>query len=263
MDWGMKNRLSQVVGSDGHCFFLPIDHGYFQGPTRCLEKPGETIKPLLPFCDALFVTRGVLRSCVDPANSKPIILRVSGGTSMAGKDLANEVLTTSIEEIIRLNAAAAGISVFIGSDYEKQTLENLSNLVNLCENYAIPVMAVTAVGKELEKRDARYLGLCCRIAAELGARIVKTYWCENFDKIVSGCPVPVVMAGGPKCNSEKEVFEFVYDGMQKGSIGINLGRNVWQNANPVAMAKALNAIVHQGSNVREACTIFSETAKTK
>ena len=259
MDWGMKNRLSQLIQSDGRCFFLPIDHGYFQGSTSCLEKPGETIKPLLPYCDGLFVTRGVLRAAVDPANTKPIILRVSGGTSMAGKDLANEAITTSIEEIIRLNASAVGISVFVGSDYEHQTLLNLANLVNVCENYGIPVMAVTAVGREMEKRDARYLALSCRIAAELGARIVKTYWCqEDFEKVVNGCPVPVVIAGGPKCETEKEVFEFVCDGMQKGAIGINLGRNVWQNAYPVAMAAALRAIIHEKANVKKACEIFNE-----
>lgn len=264
MDWGMENRLSQLIKEDGRCFFMPIDHGYFQGPTRCLEEPGETIKPLLSYCDALFVTRGVLRSAIDPANTKPIILRVSGGTSMAGKDLANEGLTTSIEEIIRLNAAAVGISVFVGSDYEHQTLLNLAKLVNECENYGIPVMAVTAVGKELEKRDARYLALACRIAAELGARVVKTYWCkEGFEKVVKGCPVPVVIAGGPKCETEKEVFEFVYDGMQRGAIGINLGRNVWQSAHPAAMAKALQAIIHKNANVKKACEIFSEVKNRK
>lgn len=257
MDWGMKNRLSQVIPADGKCFFMPIDHGYFQGPTSCLERPGETIKPLLPYYDALFVTRGVLRAAIDPANTKPIILRVSGGASMIGKDLADEGLTTSIEEIIRLNASAVGISVFIGSDYEHQTLMNLSKLVNECENYGIPVMAVTAVGKELEKRDARYLGLCCRIAAELGARIVKTYWCKDFDKVVKGCPVPVVIAGGPKCETEKEVFEFVYDGMQKGAIGVNLGRNIWQNPHPVAMAKALRAVIHDNATVNQAWEMFN------
>lgn len=261
MDWGMKNRLSRLIKEDGKCFFLPIDHGYFQGPTRCLEKPGETIKPLLPYSDALFVTRGVLRNCVDAVGNTPIILRVSGGTSMVGADLANEEITTSIEEIIRLNASAVGISVFIGSDYERQTLMNLAELVNECENYGIPVMAVTAVGKEMEKRDARYLGLCCRICAELGARVVKTYWCKDFDKVVAGCPVPVVMAGGPKCNTEKEVFEFVYDGMQKGSIGVNLGRNVWQNPNPVAVIKALHAIIHENADVAGAVEIFEETKK--
>ncbi len=264
MDWGINNRLSRLIQPDGHCFFLPIDHGYFQGPTRCLEKPGEAIKPLLPYCDALFVTRGVLRSCVDAAGSKPVILRISGGTSMAGKDLANEGITTSIQEIIRLNAAAVGVSVFIGSDYERQTLLNLARVVNECEDYGIPVMAVTAVGKEMEKREARYLALSCRIAAELGARVVKTYWCEeDFDKVVEGCPVPVVMAGGPKCNSELELFEFVHDGMQKGSIGINLGRNVWQNAHPVAMARALRAIVHEDATVKKAYELFNDVKGEK
>ncbi|MFH1441658.1 MAG: 3-hydroxy-5-phosphonooxypentane-2,4-dione thiolase [Candidatus Omnitrophota bacterium] len=260
MDWGMKNRLNQLI-PDGKCFFMPIDHGYFQGPTRCLERPAETINPLLSYYDALFVTRGVLRAAIDPLNTKPIILRVSGGTSMVGKDLANEVITTSIEEIIRVNASAVGVSVFIGSEYEKQTLSNLANLVNECENYGIPVMAVTAVGKELEKRDARYLGLCCRIAAELGARIVKTYWCEDFDKVVHGCPVPVVIAGGPKCETEKEVFEFVYDGMQRGAIGVNLGRNVWQSAQPVAIAAALQAIIHKKADVKKAMDVFNEVKK--
>ncbi|MBU0634089.1 MAG: 3-hydroxy-5-phosphonooxypentane-2,4-dione thiolase [Candidatus Omnitrophica bacterium] len=264
MDWGMKNRLSKLIQKDGHCFFLPIDHGYFQGPTRSLEEPAKTIKPLLPYCDALFVTRGVLRSCVEAVDSKPIILRVSGGTSMVGADLANEVITTSIEEIIRLNATAVGISVFIGSDYEKQTLQNLAELVNKCEGYGIPVMAVTAVGKEMEKREARYLALCCRIAAELGAKAVKTYWCEkDFDKVVKGCPVPVVMAGGPKCETELEVLEFVHDGMQKGAIGINLGRNVWQSPHPVAVAGALQAIIHERATVKKAHEIFNDIKNKK
>ncbi len=261
MDWGMKNRLSRLIKSDGHCMFLPIDHGYFQGPTRKLEKPGETIKPLVSYADGLFVTRGILRACVDPANSPPIILRMSGGTSVVGKDLANEAITTSIEEAIRLNVAAVGMSIFIGSDYEHESLVNLGDLISACEDYGIPVMAVTAVGKELEKRDARYLGLCCRIAAEFGAKVVKTYWCKDFDRVVNGCPVPIVMAGGPKCDTELEVFEFVHDGMQKGAIGLNLGRNVWQHEHPVAMIKALRSIIHENASVKEAQDIFTEEAK--
>ena len=263
MDWGMKNRLSQVIKEDAHCLFLPIDHGYFQGPTRKLEKPGETIRPLLPYCDALFVTRGVLRSAIEPENTKPIILRVSGGTSIIGKDLSNEGITTSMEEAIRLNVAAVGISIFVGSEFERDSLLNLSKLVDEGEKYGIPVMAVTAVGKELEKRDARYLGLSCRIGAELGARIVKTYWCENFDKVVHGCPVPVVMAGGPKTETEREVFEFVHDGMEKGAIGVNLGRNIWQNDHPVAMIKALRAIIHEKASVKEANEIFEQVKRVK
>lgn len=259
MDWGMRNRMSQLIKEDGRCFFLPIDHGYFQGPTRCLEQPGRTIGPLLPHCDALFVTRGVLRAAVDPIGSKPVILRVSGGASIIGSDLANEEITTSIEEVIRLNAAAVGVSIFVGTDYERQSLKNLSDMVNLCENYGIPVMAVTAVGKQMEeKQEARYLALASRIAAELGARVVKTYWCKGFDKVVGGCPVPVVMAGGPKCETELEVFEFVYDGIQNGAIGVNLGRNVWQNECPIGMAKGLNRVIHGNANPQEAFEIFRQ-----
>ncbi|MBN1255065.1 MAG: 3-hydroxy-5-phosphonooxypentane-2,4-dione thiolase [Deltaproteobacteria bacterium] len=263
MDWGMRNRIAQLIQPDGHCFFMPIDHGYFQGPTKRLEKPDETVKPLLPYCDALFVTRGILRTCIDPTSSKPIILRVSGGTSLAGKDLAHEGITTSVREAIRLNVAAVGISIFVGSEYEHETLLNLANLVNDCEECGIPVMAVTAVGRELEKREDRYLAMCCRIAAELGARVVKTYWCKDFEKVTTGCPVPVVMAGGPKCKTELEVFEFVYDGMQKGAIGVNLGRNVWQDKHPVAMAKALRAIIHEGATPQGAQELYNITKNSK
>ncbi len=262
MEWGMANRMAQLIKPDGHALFLPVDHGYFQGPTRRLEEPRKTIEPLLPYADAIFITRGVLRACVDPDNSKPVILRVSGGTSMVGKDLANEGITTSMEEAIRLNAAAVGISIFVGSDYEKESLLNLSKLVDEGQRYGIPVMAVTAVGKELEKRDARYLALACRIAAELGARVVKTYWCESFEKVVTGCPVPVIMAGGPQVNTELEVFEFVHDGMQKGAIGVNLGRNIWQNDFPVAMIKAIRAIIHENTTPKESQELY-ESEKSK
>ena len=263
MEWGMANRMAQLIQSDGHAMFLPIDHGYFQGPTRKLEEPRKTLEPLLPYADAIFITRGVLRSSVDPDNAKPIILRVSGGTSVVGRDLADEGITTSMEEAIRLNACAVGISVFVGSDYERQSLLNLSSLVDEGEKYGVPVMAVTAVGKELEKRQARYLALACRIAAELGARVVKTYYCEDgFEKVVRGCPVPVVMAGGPKVDTEREVFDFVYDGMQKGAIGVNLGRNVWQTEYPVAVMKGLRAIIHQNATPKEAQELY-ENEKSK
>ena len=263
MEWGMANRMAQLIQSDGHALFLPVDHGYFQGPTRKLEEPRKTIEPLLPYADALFITRGVLRTSVDADNSKPIILRVSGGTSVVGKDLANEGITTSMEEVIRLNASAVGISIFVGTDYERESLLNLSKLVDEGTRYGIPVMAVTAIGRELEKRDARYLALACRIAAELGARVVKTYWCEDFEKVTTGCPVPVIMAGGPQVDTELEVLEFVYDGMQRGAIGVNLGRNIWQNDYPVAMIKAIRAIVHQNVTVKEAHELFNSEKKAK
>jgi putative autoinducer-2 (AI-2) aldolase len=195
---------------------------------------------------------------------KPVILRVSGGTSVVGENLANEAITTSVQEIIRLNASAVSMSVFVGSKYEHQSLTNLAKLVDACEDYGIPVMAVTAVGRELEKRTARYLALCCRIAAELGARVVKTYYCEeNFEKVVDGCPVPVVMAGGPKVNSQLEVFKFVYNGMQKGAIGVNLGRNIWQTEHPVAAIRAIRAIIHNNYTPQEAQSLFEQVKAGK
>jgi putative autoinducer-2 (AI-2) aldolase len=259
MEWGMENRLSQLIQSDGRALFLPVDHGYFQGPTRKLEQPRKTLEPLLPYADAIMLTRGILRSSVDPDKSKPVILRVSGGTSVVGKDLANEGITTSVKEAIRLNATAISISIFVGSEYEHESLLNLSKLVDEGEEYGIPVMAVTAVGKELEKREARYLALCSRIAAELGARVVKTYYCDEFEKVIQGCPVPVVMAGGPRVDTDLEVFEFVYDGIQKGAIGVNLGRNVWQNEFPVGMIKAIRAIIHENADPKDAQDVLNST----
>jgi len=259
MEWGMKNRLARLIQADGKALFLPVDHGYFQGPTHMLEKPGETIKPLIPYADAVMLTRGVLRNCVDPAIPKPIILRVSGAATVVGEDLANENLVTSIQEILRLNVMAVSMSVFVGSKYERQSLSNLAKLVDECEDYGVPVMAVTAVGKELEKREARYLALCCRVAAEIGARVVKTYYCkEKFEKVVEGCPVPVVIAGGPKVDTQREVFDFVYDGMQKGAIGVNLGRNIWQTEHPVAAIRAIRAIIHENYAPKEAEALFEQ-----
>jgi 3-hydroxy-5-phosphonooxypentane-2,4-dione thiolase len=264
MDWGMKNRLNRLIQKDGKALFLPIDHGYFQGPTHSLEKPGETIKPIYQYADAIMLTRGVLRNCIDPAIEKPIIMRVSGAVSVVGEDLANESIVTSIEEILRLNASAVSMSVFVGTKYENKSLSNLAKLVDECEEYGIPVMAVSAVGKELEKREARYLALAARISAEIGARVVKTYYCkENFEKVVEGCPVPIVIAGGPKTETQKEVFDFVYDGLQKGAIGVNLGRNIWQTEYPVASIKAIRAIIHEGYTPQEADDLYKQVIEGK
>ncbi len=263
MEWGMKNRLSRLIQRDGKALFLPIDHGYFQGPTHCLEKPGETIKPIYQYADAIMCTRGVLRNCVNPAIEKPIIMRVSGAVSVVGEDLANESVVTSIQEILRLNASAVSMSVFVGSKYENKSLSNLAKLVDECEDYGIPVMAVSAVGKELEKREARYLALAARISAEIGARVVKTYYCENFRKVIEGCPVPVVIAGGPKTETQRQVFDFVYDGLQAGAIGVNLGRNIWQTENPVASIKAIRAIIHEGYTAKEADDLYNQVIAGK
>lgn len=257
MDWGMKNRMSRIINPEtGKAVMLALDHGYFLGPTHRLENPRKTIEPLLPYADTIMLTRGVLRSSVDPQAATNVVLRVSGGTSIIGPDLTDEGLTTSFEEAIRLNVAGVGISVFVGSDHERQTLLNLAELVNQGEKYGIPVLGITAVGKELEKRDARYLSLCCRICAELGTHIVKTYYCEDFEKVTSTCPAPIVIAGGPKLETEMDVLEMTYSAIQQGAIGVDMGRNIWQNDHPVAIIRAIRSIVHEGNNAKQAHDLF-------
>lgn len=258
MDWGMSNRMSKLIKADGRCFYLAMDHGYIMGATHGLENPGAVLTPLAPYIDAVFATRGVLRASVDPATPTPVILRVSGGASVVGHTLSDEGQAVAIDDILRINAASVGLSVFVGTEYEHQTLMALANLVNQCEPYGIPVMAVTAVGKELDQRkEARYLSLACRICAEYGARVVKTYYCDDFEDIVKGCPVPVVIAGGPKTDSILGVFEFVYDGIQKGAAGVNLGRNIWQDECPAGVACALQAVIHENATPKEAMDIYS------
>ncbi|MGB8034525.1 MAG: 3-hydroxy-5-phosphonooxypentane-2,4-dione thiolase [Nitrososphaeraceae archaeon] len=252
----MKNRMSKIISpKDGRCVMLAVDHGYFLGPTERLEIPSKTIRPLLPYADSLMITRGVLRTSVNPSTDVPIVLRVSGGSSVIGEDLSNETVTASIDDAIRLNATCLALSIFVGSKYEHQTLSSLAKLVDEGEKYGIPILAVTAVGKEMA-RDARYLGLACRIAAEFGAHVVKTYYCENFEKVVEGCPVPVIIAGGKKLSKEVDALELAHNAVEQGASGVDMGRNIWQSDCPVAMIKAVRAIVHNDSDVNEAYSIL-------
>lgn len=259
MDWGIRNRLSQIIKPDtGHTVMLAVDHGYFLGPTHKLENARQTIEPLLKYADALMLTRGILRNCVDAESLTPVVLRVSGGTSIIGKDLSNETITTSMEEAVRLNASAVALSIFVGTDHEHQTLANLSTLVDLGNEYGIPVLAVTAVGKELGKRDVRFLSLSCRIAAELGASFVKTYYCDEFEKVTESCPVPVVIAGGPKLETELDALKLANEAIQKGAAGVDMGRNIWQSDHPVAMIKAVRAVVQKKASPEEALEVFKK-----
>ncbi|HIJ16465.1 MAG TPA: 3-hydroxy-5-phosphonooxypentane-2,4-dione thiolase [Thermoplasmata archaeon] len=263
MDWGLKNRMSKIIRPDtGRSVMLAVDHGYFLGPTTRLEKPRDTIMPLAPYADVVMLTRGVLRTCVDAGIPNSVVLRVSGGSSIVGEDLSNEEIITSVEDALRLNASGIALSIFVGSKHEKQTLVSLSKLVDEGERYGMPVLAVTAVGKELGKRDARFLALSSRIAAELGAHIVKTYYCENFEKVVEGCPAPIVVAGGPKM-TEKDALELTYNSISKGAVGVDMGRNIWQSDNPVAMIKSVRKIVHENATAKEAFDMFKELTKKK
>jgi putative autoinducer-2 (AI-2) aldolase len=257
MNWGMKNRLSRIIKpGSGRCVMLAVDHGYFQGPTTGLTDLGKTVEPLLQYADALMITRGAVRNWIDPAAEIPIILRVSGGQSVL-KELSNEIITTNIDDAIRINASAITCSVYIGGEYEKETIGNLSKLVDEGENYGIPVLAVTAVGKEMV-RDARYLGLASRICVEIGAHMVKTYYTENFEKVVEACGnVPVVIAGGKKL-PEMEALQMSYNAILDGATGVDMGRNIFQSDSPVGMIQAVRAIVHEGKSLDEAYEIYEQ-----
>lgn len=258
MNWGMKNRLSRIIKpKNGRCVMLAVDHGYFQGPTTGLSNLGKTVDPLLPYADALMITRGAVRNWIDPAVDIPIILRVSGGQSIL-KELSNETITNSIEDAIRINASAITCSVYVGGEFEKETIKNLSELVDDGEKYGIPVLAVTAVGKEMV-RDARYLGLASRICVEIGAHIIKTYYTEDFGKVVEACGnVPVVIAGGKKL-PEKEALRMAFDAVSDGAIGVDMGRNIFQSDSPVGMIQAVRAIVHENKSVEEAYEIYENS----
>ncbi len=253
MDFGIKNRLSKIFSpKTGRTVMLAVDHGYFQGPTTGLRDM-KNIIPLVPQADCLFVTRGILRTSIDPATKTSICLRVSGGPSILG-ELSNEDITTSMEEALRLNASGVGMSIFVGAKNEDRTISNLGRLINEAQRYGMPVLAITAVGKEMA-RDARYLGLACRMAAEIGANIVKTYYCEDFHKVAEGCPVPIVIAGGKKL-PEMEALQMTEDAIRAGARGVDMGRNIFQSDSPAGMIKAVRAIVHKGATAREAFDLY-------
>jgi putative autoinducer-2 (AI-2) aldolase len=257
LDWGMQNRLSRVFRpTTGQTVMLAIDHGYFQGPTTGLERVDLNILPLVPYADALMCTRGILRSIVPPSTNTPVVMRASGGPSIL-KELSHEEIAIDIDDAIRLNVSALAVQVFIGGEFETQTVHNMTRLVDMGLRYDIPVMSVTAVGKEMV-RDARYLRMACRICAELGAHLVKTYYvAEGFETVTSSCPVPIVMAGGKKL-PEFDALTMAYRAIQEGAAGVDMGRNIFQSDNPRAMIQAVSKIVHEGMKPGEAFELYEE-----
>ena len=244
LDWGMKNRLARIFHPDtGRTVMLAIDHGYFQGPTTGLERIDLNIAPLAPYADALMLTRGILRTTISPAYLKPIVLRASGGPSIL-KELSNEEIAVDIEDALRLNACALAIQIFIGGEYETRSVHNMTRLVDQGLRYGIPVMAVTAVGRDMD-RDAKYFRLACRICAELGAHIIKTYYVpDGFETVTASCPVPIVMAGGKKI-PELDALTMAYNAIQEGASGVDMGRNIFQSDAPEAMIKTVHEVVHK------------------
>jgi len=258
-DWGMKNRLARIFNPrSGKTVMLAFDHGYFQGPTTGLERVDITIKPLIPSADALMLTRGILRSVIDPSHTNAVVMRASGGPSIL-KELSDERIAVDMEDALRMNVSAVAVQVFIGGDNETQTVNNMTRLVDMGMRYGMPVLGVTAVGTELV-RDARYIGLATRILAELGVSIVKTYFVPGFEQVAAACPVPIVIAGGKKL-PEKDALQMARDALNQGASGVDMGRNIFQSESPVAMIGAVRKVVHDNCKVDEAYEYYLDMKK--
>ena len=257
LDWGMQNRLSRIFNPDsGRTVMLAFDHGYFQGPTTGIERMDLAIPPLIPHADVLMCTRGALRSCISPTADKPVVLRSSAGQSILS-ELSNELVAVEIEDAIRLNAAAITAQIYIGAEYEHQSISNVVKLIDTGSRYGIPTLAVTGVGADMV-RDARYFGLATRIAAEIGAHYVKSYFIEEgFERVVAGCPVPIVIAGGKKL-PEREALDMAFRAVDQGAAGVDMGRNIFQSDCPVAMIQAVGAVVHRGESIDNSYQMYRD-----
>jgi putative autoinducer-2 (AI-2) aldolase len=259
LDWGMQNRLARIFDpGSGRTVMLAIDHGYFQGPTTGLERVDVSIVPLLPYCDALMLTRGMLRTTIPSSFTRGVVLRASGGPSIL-KELSNEEIAVDMEDACRLNVAALAVQVFIGGEFETRSIHNMTRLVDLGNRHGIPVFAVTAVGKEMA-RDAKYFRLACRICAELGAQFVKTYYVDGFATVAASCPVPLVMAGGKKL-PELEALTMAHQAVSEGAAGVDMGRNIFQSDAPVAMLQAVRKVVHEQMQPGRAYDLYQTLRK--
>ena len=262
LDWGMKKHLSNIFNpKSGNTVMFAFDHGYFMGSVSGLERLDLLIPTLNNHVDVLMATRGALRTCVRPDCKKAIALRVSSGSSMVQDDLSHEVVAVDIEDAIRMNADCVAVQTFIGADGQRESIDNLSKTINAAMRYSIPTLGVVAVGKNME-RTGKYFKLATRIVAELGANIVKTYYCEEFDEVAAACPVPIVVAGGKKL-PEKEALEMAYRAMRDGARGLDMGRNIFQSAHPAAMADAIGKIVHKKFTDKEAFEFYTEQINKK
>ena len=262
--FGKKNRLSKIVMEDGKALMLAIDHGYFMGAAHGMEMPKVQVEKLIPNIDSLMLSPGILTSQIDSDFKKGIVLRASGGNTILESDIDNEGLILSAKNAIKLNASAIAVSMFVGAEHSHQTILNLTDAINDAMEYDLPVLGVTAVGKALkDKKEKRYLTHASRLAAELGADIVKTYYCEGFEEVVKKTTVPIIVAGGPKLDNYKDVLELCYNSIQCGAIGVDMGRNIWQSDYPEAITAGVAHIIHKNSSVKEALQLVESMCNDK
>jgi putative autoinducer-2 (AI-2) aldolase len=251
LDWGMKRHLANIFNPvSGNTVMFAFDHGYFMGSVSGLERLDLVIPKLLPAIDVLMGTRGAIRTCVPADTGKSIALRVSSGSSMINDDLSHEIVAVDIEDSIRMGADCIAVQTFIGADGQLSSIDNLSTCINAGLRYSIPVLGVVAVGKDMERTD-RFFKLATRIVAEMGANLVKTYYCDNFEEVVAACPVPIVVAGGKKL-PERDALALAYNSIQGGAAGLDMGRNIFQSEHSLEMALAIRKIVHEKFTDKEA-----------
>lgn len=258
LDWGMKKHLSNIFDpKSGNTVMFAFDHGYFMGSTAGLERLDLVVPKLMENVDVLMGTRGALRTCVPPECRKAIALRISSGSSMLNEDLSHEVIAVEIEDAIRMNADCMAVQTFIGADGQLSSIDNLSKAINAGLRYSIPVLGVVAVGRDMERTD-RFFKLATRILAEMGAQIIKTYYCDNFEEVVAACPVPIVVAGGKKL-PESEALTLAYKSISDGARGVDMGRNIFQSEHAVEMSAAIRKIVHEGFTDKEAYEFYLDS----
>ena len=255
IDWGMKDRLSKIFNpKTGRTVMLAFDHGYIMGSTSGLERLDLILPDLLEEVDCIMGTRGAIRTCVPPIYNKGVALRCSAGASVLDDDMSFEVIGVDIDDAIRMNASCMAIQTFIGAPGQKDSIENLVKTIDAGNRYGIPTLGVVAVGKDME-RTTKFFLLATRMLAEFGCQIIKTYYCEDFEKVVAACPVPLVVAGGKKL-PEKEALTLVYNAISKGAAGVDMGRNIFQAENPKAMARCVGKIVHENYSDNEAYNLY-------
>ena len=255
-DWGMKNRLSRMFHpASGNTVMLAFDHGYIMGPTAGLERIDLVIPPLIPHVDVLMGTRGVIRSCIPPAAQTAKCVRVTYDSTVLFEDMSNGGgFACDIENAIQMNADCMAVQTFIGAPGESRSLELLARTADAGARYGIPTLGVVAVGKDMERIE-RFFQLATRVLAENGANVVKSYYCEGFERVAAACPVPIVIVGGKKL-PEPEALEMAYQAIQEGAHGVDMGRNIFQSDCPAGMAQAIAKVVHEGYTVAQAFEVY-------
>ncbi|MCE1252360.1 MAG: 3-hydroxy-5-phosphonooxypentane-2,4-dione thiolase [Anaerolineae bacterium] len=259
LDWGMQERLARIFNpKSGRTVMLAFDHGYIMGPTTGLERLDVVIPQLAAEVDCLMGTRGALRTCVPPVYNKGIALRCSAGSSVLDDDMSHEVVGVDIKDAIRMNASCLAIQTFIGTPGERSSIENLCKTIDAGNEYGIPTLGVVAVGKQME-RTTQFFLLATRMLAEFGAHIVKSYYCEQFEKVAAACPAPIVIAGGKKL-PEADALEMAYRAISEGAAGVDMGRNIFQAKNPLVMARAIHKVVHEGLTGKQAFDYYQQNS---